>query len=640
MEPERGDESSIESLKQKLYTPGEERVTELHRGQLHANEGDVAEDWQHEHVTPNSLMSLGKHHTKAKWFFGFAVVFFLIAAGAAFFFLTNNRNVISADKIDMAITGPVSISAGDTLALAIEVTNRNAATLEVADLIVEYPDGTRTAEDVTHELTDYRVGLGDIPSGGRVATSTKAILFGEEGTQHDIHVTLEYRIAGSNAIFVKESVYTVTVGSTPLSLSIDAPRSVNSGATVEFTLNIRSNAKVPLENVVLEAEYPFGFTFTSSDPETSYSDSLWALGDIQPEGKRQITVTGTLEGQQDEDRVFRFDLGVASQSDTTGVGTSFVRAEHEIQIDRPFIDLAFTTNGSKNDVVVATPGTIVRGNVSWRNNLPVKLADAVLEVELPGGAFDEGSVTVLNGFYDSGKNTIRWDKQDFADLAFINPGDSGEVSFSFTLRSANALAGTLVNPSIPMVARLTTRPVGESRTTDIVTGEDAQKIAVVSSAGLTSKTNYSSGPFSNSGPIPPVVEEKTTYTITWTLTNTTNDLTDGVVKAVLPQYVSWENETDPGNESITYNPSSREIVWKVGTLRAGSGYDEPARSVSFKIGLTPSVTHVGSAPVLVQNPIFFATDSFVGGEAGATSLNATTFLSDPSVPSNHDRVRQ
>jgi len=634
------DESSIEALKQRLYTPDEDEVTKLRRGKLHPEEADVAPDWQHEHVTPTTLMSISKHHTKAKWFFGVAVLFFLVAAAAATFFLTDNRNVISANKIDMAVTGPVSIAAGDTLSLAIEITNHNAATLEIADLIVEYPDGTRDAGDVVRELTDYRAGLGDIPSGGRVATSTKAILFGEEGTQHDITLTLEYRIAGSNAIFVKESIFTVSIGSTPLSLTVDAPRSLNSGSEVTFDVSIRSNAKIPIENVVLQAEYPFGFTFVSAEPETTYSDSLWNLGDFPPEEKRTITITGTLEGQQDEDRVFRFNLGVASQSDTTTVGTSFVRAEHEINIDRPFIDLTFSTNGSGNDTVVANPGTIVRGRVSWRNNLPVKLADAVLEVELPGTAFDESSVTALNGFYDSGKNTIRWDKQDLADLAFIDPGDSGEVSFSFTLRSANSLGGALVNPEVPMVARLTTRPVGESRTTDIVTGEATQKVVVVSTSGLTSKTNYTAGPFVNTGPVPPIVEQKTTYTVTWTLTNTTNDLTDGTVKAILPQYVSWEGETEPGNESVAFDSSSREVVWKVGTLRAGSGYDEPARTVSFKVGLTPSSTQVGSAPVLVQNPIFFATDSFVGGEVGASSLNATTFLSDSSVPGNHDRVRQ
>lgn len=636
-----GEESSIESLKQKLYTPGEEAVSELHRAELRPGQADVPPDWQHEHVTPGTLsMSIGKHHTKAKWLFGVAVVFFLVAAGAAAFFLTNNRNIISTGKIDVMVTGPVSIAAGDTLALAVEITNYNSATLETADLVIEYPDGTRDAENVIRELTDYRTGLGNIAPGGRAATSTKAILFGEEGTQHDIVLTLEYRIAGSNAIFVKENIFTVSIGSTPLSLTVDAPRSVNSGSEVEFDVSIRSNAKIPLENVVLQAEYPFGFSFVSADPETSYSDTLWVLGDIPPEGRKNITIVGTLEGQQDEDRIFRFNLGVASQNDTTAVGTSFVRAEHEVTIERPFIDLVFSTNGSSNDAVAVGAGSIVRGRISWTNNLPTRLGDAVLEVELPGRAFDEGSVFVTNGFYDSGQNVIRWDKQDLSALAFIDPGESGEVQFSYTIESANDLGGSLVNPEIPMVARLRALPVGESRTTQVVTGETTQRVVVISTTNLVSKTNHTTGPFSNTGPIPPIVEEKTTYTVTWTLSNTTNDLTDGVVRAVLPQYVSWEGSVDPANESVTYTASSREVVWRVGTVIAGTGYNEPARVVSFQVGLTPSATHVGSAPSIVENPVFSANDVFVGGEVGTTALNSSTSLSDPSLPSSHDRVRQ
>ncbi len=639
MEPQHGEESSIESLKQKLYTPGEEKVTELKRARLHEETADVPLDWQHEHATPQTLaMSLAKHHTKAKWLFGVAILFFLGALGAAVFFLTNDRNIISAEKIDMTVTGPVSISAGDPLPLAVEVTNYNAATLEIADLVFEFPKGTRSAEDVTEELTDYRASLGDIPSGSRVATATKAVLFGEEGSTHDINITLEYRLAGSNAIFVKESVFTVTVGSTPLSLTVSGPRSINSGSEVAIDVDVTSNTQIPMENVVVRAEYPFGFTFAESEPETTYSDSLWALGDIEPEGKRTITIRGTLEGQQDEDRIFRFELGVASKSDSTTIGTSFVKAEHEVTVERPFIDLVLTANGSAQETVVVGPGTTVRGTLTWRNNLPVKMSDAIVEVSLGGVAFDEANVSALNGFYDSAKNTIRWDKQDVPALAFLDPGTNGEVSFAFTVQSAQNLGGIVTNPEIPITARITALPVGEDRTTEKITSEAMQRARVVSTPDITAVAHYADGPFTNTGPLPPKVEEKTTYTITWVLTNSTNELTDGVVSAVLPQYVSWENEVSPNNETVTYTASSRTVSWKVGTVQAGVGYTKKARTASFKIGLTPSATLAGTTPILAETPSFFANDTFVGGETGATGNVVTTFLEDLSVPVNHSRV--
>lgn len=630
-QPFEGEEGPIESLTRKLYTPGDDAVPKIRRAGLHADRPDVPSDWQHEHATARPLtMSLAKHHKTAKWIFGVAVTFFIASLGAALFFLTDNRNIISAEKIDLSVIGPVSVAAGDTLPLSIDIVNRNTATLEIADLIVEYPQGTRSTEDVTRELTDYRVGLGDIASGDRISTTTKAILFGEEGSTRDIVITLEYRIAGSNAIFVKESVFTVSIGTAPLSLDVDGPRSVNSGDEVELELTIRSNSSIPMENVVIRAEYPFGFEFESSDPETSFSDTVWALGDIEPEGERQIQITGTLEGQHDEDRIFRFDVGVASRDDTTTIGTTFVRAEHEMTIDRPFVDLSLKLNGSTEETVIGSPGSTVRGELSWRNNLPAKLGDAVIEIELDGTAYVESSVSALNGFYDSGRNVILWDQQGVDDLEVIDPGSSGTVTFTFALKPPGGVSGA---PEVPVTARLVATPVGSDRTPEEVESVLSRRIVLPSNVGLSADAFHTSGPFDNSGPIPPRVEEETTYTITWEVTNSGNDLSDAMVRAVLPPYVSWKDDFTPQSEDVSYTASSREIRWDVGDVESGSG----TRRMSFQIGLTPSVTQVGSAPVLVETATLFATDTFIGGEVGATTQPVTTTLSDSTMP-GHDRV--
>ncbi len=632
-------ESPIEALTQKLYTPGDDALPKEHRSGLHQTMNDVPSDWGHEHASnPSSFsMAASKHHTTVKWVFGIAVVFFLISLGAAFFFLSDNRNVVSAGKIDISVTGPVSIGAGDMLPLAIEIKNRNAATLEVADLILEYPDGTRSADDVTEEITDYRVGLGDIKPGVTIATTTKAILFGEEGGTRDIHITLEYRIAGSGAIFVKESVFTVSIGTAPLSLTVDGPKNVNSGDDVDLTIEVRSNSEVPMENAVVKAEYPFGFTFTEADPEASYSDTLWALGDIEPEGKRTIHIKGTLEGQQDEERIFRFDLGVASKEDTTTIGTTFVRAEHDMKIERPFINLTLGLNGSEKESIIAAPGSIVRGELSWRNNLGVKMADGVLTIKLEGSSFDEGSVSALGGFYDSARNTITWDKQGIKDLSVINPGSRGGVSFSFTLKPSSALGGT-VNPEVPVTALLVATPVGEGDTEQAIRSELQHRVSLSSNVGIASSITHSTGSFDNTGPLPPVVEEETTYTVTWALSSSVNEVSDGVVTAVLPQYVSWKNQVKPSTEDITYNPTSREVTWNVGTLTAGAGYGKPLRKASFQIGLTPSATQVGSAPVLVGQATFSAFDTFIKGDVGNTAPEVNTLLTELGAPINHDRV--
>ena len=57
-------------------------------------------------------------------------------------------NSISSDNIEIGLSGPVSIGAGEVLSLEIDVLNKNSVDLETADLLVEYPDGSRSAVDV------------------------------------------------------------------------------------------------------------------------------------------------------------------------------------------------------------------------------------------------------------------------------------------------------------------------------------------------------------------------------------------------------------------------------------------------------------------------------------------------------------
>ena len=93
--------------------------------------------------------------------------------------------------------------------------NEDIGWSELADLLVEYPKGTRSSGNLGQELLRSRDSLGDIAPGERVKSSVKAVLFGEENTQKNIVVTVEYRVAGSNAIFYAEKQYQLTLSSSP-----------------------------------------------------------------------------------------------------------------------------------------------------------------------------------------------------------------------------------------------------------------------------------------------------------------------------------------------------------------------------------------------------------------------------------------
>ena len=205
-----------------------------------------------------------------------------------FIFIFGGSNVVSSQNIDISIEGPVTISGGEELSLQIAITNKNNVSIKLADLLIEYPNGTRSATNISDALPRHRETIGTLASGELIQRTVKAILFGSEDTQQNVKVTVEYRIDGSNAIFFTEKVYEVTLVSAPLSLSISNVSEITSGQEVEFDILITSNSNTIIKGALLSVEYPFGFEFISAAPSPSFTNSVWDLGDIQPESNRKI----------------------------------------------------------------------------------------------------------------------------------------------------------------------------------------------------------------------------------------------------------------------------------------------------------------------------------------------------------------
>ncbi|OGZ07551.1 MAG: hypothetical protein A3C13_04880 [Candidatus Lloydbacteria bacterium RIFCSPHIGHO2_02_FULL_50_11] len=166
-----------------------------------------------------------------------------------------------------------------------------------------------------------------------------------------------------------------------------------------------------------------------------------------------------------------------------------------------------------------------------------------------------------------------------------------------------------------------------------------ENVRVSSQVQFASRAVYYVGPFVNSGPIPPRVEQETTYTVIWSIVNTSNSINNTEVRAVLPIYVEWYGSVSPGTENLTYNQNTNEVVWTAGNIPAGTGIDKPPREVAFQVVLTPSLSQLRSAPALVTQIRLSATDAFTGVLLEQNKSDITTDLStDPKALRDTDLV--
>jgi hypothetical protein len=243
----------------------------------------------------------------------------------------------------------------------------------------------------------------------------------------------------------------------------------------------------------------------------------------------------------------------------------------------------------------------------------VAVRDAVLEVKIEGKAIDKSSVYVGEGFFRGSDNTLVWNSSSLDDLVIINPGEGGTARFRFSL--VDSLFSQTVedeNLTVKLSARMfVNEPPAGFENFDIKS-EEVKELKVSSRLQFASRALYYSGPFQNTGPLPPKVGEETSYTIVWSLTNSLNNLSDVVVKSSLPSYMKWAGEILPSGEDLIYNSTTGEVIWQVGKVLAGTGVFRPAKEVSFKVILTPAVNQVGKQVVLISEAVAEGKDDFTG----------------------------
>lgn len=635
--------SRLEALKKRLYRKisdaGQRAERERHEAHiLHEKEYDVSTAWQQADTMPRESSKTHAGFRWIKWFFVGSIVFFLAALIVALFVFSRGSNVVSPENIAIDVTGPVSIGGGEELALQISVHNNNTVPLELSDLLVEYPSGTRAVDNLEKELPRARKSLGTINAGQTVNEVVRAVLFGQEQSVEQIKISLEYRVESSNAIFVKEKTYEISLSSSPVSVSISALKEVSVNQEMSMEIKIDSHTDTVLKNLAVQIGYPSGFSFGSAAPSPTSGETFWILGDVPARGSRIIKLIGLMQGQDNEKKVFRISTGTVNVSNEQTLGVVYGTAFQEMTLRRPFMSADITINGNIGEEYVAQAGEDIHGEIVWSNNLPVRVTDGSIEVTLSGDILDEPSIAVDGGTYDSSRNTLLWDKRSYPAFGVIESGEKGQLRFSFKPKALFGAEKLMRNPKISVSLTVGGNRISESDVPTRVTTSIARIIKFSSGVQLTSRMTHFAGPFANVGPLPPVVEKETTYTIVWTVLNTSNNLSSAKVRAVLPSYVRWKGVTTSG-ENISFNQASGEVSWLLGSVAAGAGFSSRTREVAFQVGFFPSANQIGEAPDIVSAATFSADDDFTSATInGSTRAVSTRLSTDPGFKSGDEMV--
>lgn len=619
--------NKIEDLKSKLFSRNYETRVVHHEHFSQMNDVKVKDDWGdslESNISKREQFFM--QNSFFKKFFIFSIIFLfgaLLFAGFSFFY---GSNTISNDNINISILGSSFATGGEELPLVIEIENKNNSAMLSVDLISEYP------KDAKGNTERSRQSLGDISANSTKNQNISLVLFGEQGTINKVKFEVEYRIANSNAILVKEKYYEITINSTPINLSIEAPNDASPNEEITLKTKVSLNANKVAQKVLVHVDYPIGFQFSSSVPAPTFGNNSFFLGDLSPGVEKEITIKGRMIDVVDgEEKSFRVWAGNQSSDDKKEIAKILNSFAHTIFIKRAFIEARISIGNTYQKEYVVESRDSIQVSIDWANNLDTKVSDFEIRAKLSGNVLDRRRIVAENGFYDSANDEIIWDKNSFAKFKSIEPGETGIVYFSLTsLPLYSSFDGLVANPSITVASSISGRQALEGNITEEIKNGETKVIKIITDLSFAVKSAYNSTLIKNTGPIPPKVGKETTYTITWSISNTANSVSKAEIRSKIPTWIKWKGVISPTTDSITYDQNTREIVWNTGRVNRGAGITTGAREVSFQLGFTPSLSQVDISPNILGESVLTAHDDFANVDLRTSRSLLTTKLNNDS----------
>ncbi|OGD30524.1 hypothetical protein A2833_02765 [Candidatus Azambacteria bacterium RIFCSPHIGHO2_01_FULL_44_55] len=564
----------------------------------------------------------------------------LLISGAVYFYFW--LTAFKKSQVDFSITGPTQVQSGSPSVFTISFWNNTNQILQSAVLTIRYPkdavagDINSNPKIIGTDTILENIELGDIGIGGGSKRDVMVSLIGFDKSIQKIGATLLYKPQNTSSKFENNASIDIAINGSAMSVDFRGPESVLFGDKGMYEIRYKNISDKVFRNARVAMTYPNQFSFVAADPiPTGSSNNTWDLGDLNPGEEGDIKLQGIL---RDSGQVANFTAFAGVMVNSQFI--KFTELNSQVSLTPAPLQVDITVNGQTS--IFANTNDLLDFAVHYKNDSSIPLSSLVLKVRLDGTMYDFTTLKT-DGFFSSLNNTITFNSANTPGFANLTPGDDGSVTFQVKVRS-RYLVRTFrdKNFTLSVAASLETPTVPPPIVAKTLLVSADLSVKVNTQATIQTKGYYFDEAIKNSGLLPPRVNQATTYTIHWLITNFSSDLDNVVVKATLPQGVSWTGKTGgAGGPALDFNATTGIVTWNAGKIQAATGVLLSPLEAIFQVSLTPSVDQVGSTVPVINETALTAKDLFTGNDITAqTPILRTDMPDDSGVGLPKSKIQQ
>ena len=517
----------------------------------------------------------------------------LLIAGIFWYFLSGNTaSLPQSNNVILLMKGPSQVTSNNEAEYTIVYRNGENATMTAVSLEVLYPAGFtfKSATPAATTVTGGSFNLPPVNAGGDGTVVIRGKLAGSTGEDKEIRSRLHYRLSNFNSEFVVEQSIHTSILPPDLIMDIKGPVDVVNGQDTTFTVTFTNVTTRDFDNLAVQLAYPAGFIFTGSNTVPSKSNNYWLLGKIPASSSISIDISGSFSGDNNEQKLVKAELGQV-------IGNNFapqLSASATFKIIPSSLKVTLTSD-SVDSVKL---GDTINFKLNYANQGNIGLNNLNIVANLTGVALDYTRIQARDAIITG--QTITWKAASMPGLNVLSPNEKGEITFSVPVKQqpASNLKNQLITASATISSEEINRP---TRAANI-------ELKLISELDLSVTGEYVSG--SN----PMKAGQSTLFSMTFLLSNLSNDVSGTEVTASLPLPPSaWKNVVLPESEAarLSYDSNSGKIKWQIGNLPAFTGKFSTAARVIFQIEVLPSEADINKPMPLLSEVKATGTDTFV-----------------------------